>query len=145
MERFERDFSSLQQFQEYIRYENQYELFENTFARSVSGKEFSDMYKTDTWVIDPSSGEHKAGFPLELPKLVTKLFSLPGDRIADPTVGFGTTLKAIQEINEESSHPIKRKGVGWEDFSGEQEGQRDYLEELTRTLSTKANQPYRSI
>jgi DNA modification methylase len=137
MDRFSEDFSSLKEFKRRVRHEDPRDVVAEKFPQSASGDEFSQIYKTDTWIIPPDPGGHNAGFPLSLAKLVVQLYSLPGDRIADPTVGMGTTLKAVQEVNNSSPFDVKREGVGWEDFSGESAGQPDYVEELTRVLTSR--------
>ncbi len=143
IERFDREFSSLDEFKHLMRYEEPKVLFENAFGKRVQLEKFSDMFKTDLWIIPPATGNsHPAGFPTELAKLVTQLYSLPGDRIVDPMVGFGTTLEAVQQLNTNSPFEVKRQGLGWEDFSGEQQGQPDYLEMLIRRLSTFDDDPY---
>jgi site-specific DNA-methyltransferase (adenine-specific) len=53
-----------------------------------------------------SDRRHPAPFPIELPKRLIKLYSYRGNKILDPFVGRGTTLKASEQLG--------RLGVGIE-------------------------------
>jgi modification methylase len=47
-----------------------------------------------------------AAFPEEIPRRLTKLFTMVGETVFDPFAGSGTTLKVAQELG--------RKGIGYE-------------------------------
>ncbi len=49
---------------------------------------------------------HIAMFPLELPRRLIKMFSFAGERVLDPFLGSGTTIRAAMELG--------REGVGYE-------------------------------
>lgn len=52
------------------------------------------------------SDEHIAMFPVELPRRLIRMFSFPGERVLDPFLGSGTTLRAAMELD--------RAGTGYE-------------------------------
>jgi DNA modification methylase len=141
MERFDDQFNNLETFRETVARDNPKEAFQRAFTEKVDLDKFSGIYKTDLWPIVPTASNegittHTAGFPKRLAKLVVQLYSLPGDRIADPMVGFGSTLAAVQDLNQESEFDVHREGLGWESFKGEQEDQPDYYEVIQRMLGT---------
>ena len=53
---------------------------------------------------------HVAAFPEELPAFLIKLYTDKGDRVLDPFLGSGTTLKVARTMG--------RKGIGYEINSG---------------------------
>jgi len=66
-----------------------------------------DAWTKNVWEIDTvSDRRHPAPFPYELPKRLMKLYSYKGNRVLDPFVGRGTTLKVAQQLG--------RLGVGIE-------------------------------
>ena len=141
MERFDDQFNNLETFRETVARDNPKEAFQRAFTEKVDLDKFSGIYKTDLWPIVPTASNegvttHTAGYPKRLAKLVVQLYSLPGDRIADPMVGFGSTLAAVQDLNQESEFDVHREGLGWESFKGEQEDQPDYYDVIQRMLGT---------
>ena len=56
-------------------------------------------WKYNVWFIRPLTDRtHPAPFPIELPKRLIKLYSLPGQTILDPFLGSGTTMKACMQL-----------------------------------------------
>lgn len=141
MGRFDGQFDDVAEFKESVKCESPKLTFQRAFTNKIELDKFSGVYKTDLWPIMPTTSTdgvttHTAGYPKRLAKLVVRLYSLPGDRIVDPMVGFGSTLAAVQDLNRESEFDVSREGLGWESFAGEQEGQPDYYEVIQRTLGT---------
>jgi hypothetical protein len=92
---------------------------------------------TDLWTVDPTTerdAAHEAGFPIELPELAVKLFTYPGDTVIDPFGGFATTLRAVKQVNEETSD-TPRKGFAWENFASETADQQDYRRRIEQLLT----------
>ena len=72
----------------------------------ISVEEYSAWTK-NVWEIDTESDRrHPAPFPVEIPNRLIKLYSYKGNRVLDPFVGRGTTLKATGQLD--------RNGVGIE-------------------------------
>lgn len=141
MARFDGQFDDAEALRSAVGCENPEKAFRQAFTNKVGLDTFSGVYKTDLWPIQPTASKqgvttHTAGYPKRLAKLVVQLYSMPGDRIADPMVGFGSTLAAVQDLNRKSEFSVSREGLGWESFVGEQEDQPDYYEVLQRTLGT---------
>lgn len=77
-------------------------------------------YFDSLWQI-PSDreGPHPASYPVELVKPLIELYSAPGEVVADPMVGGGTTLNALWQLNQEYESRI---GYAWENFASEDTG-----------------------
>jgi site-specific DNA-methyltransferase (adenine-specific) len=79
-----------------------------------------EAWTKNVWEFDTEGDRrHPAPFPFELPKRLIKLYSYKGNRILDPFVGRGTTLKVAQQLG--------RDGVGIE-------LSRDYLPLIVKTV-----------
>lgn len=60
-------------------------------------------WKYNVWFIPPLTDRtHPAPFPIELPRRLIKLYSLPEQTVLDPFLGSGTTMKACLELNRNS-------------------------------------------
>ena len=95
-------------------------VFSKAGKREPVSKEIKDKSKLTTeewqkwainsiWEMQPAKAKsegHPAPFPLELPKILIKLYSFYGDTVLDPFAGTGTTLKAAIQLG--------RKGIGYE-------------------------------
>lgn len=71
----------------------------NPIARQFKYCNFNKGEEANIWKIQPrkvQSELHGAGFPLELPKKILRLFAKKGQRIFDPFLGTGTTAIASQ-------------------------------------------------
>ena len=72
----------------------------------------SEHWNMSVWNITnvlPKSGrveEGVAAFPEEIPRRLIKLFTFAGEKVFDPFLGSGTTLKVARELG--------RKGIGYE-------------------------------
>jgi len=65
-------------------------------------EEFRD-WKYNVWLISPLKDRaHPAPYPMELPRRLIKLYSLPGQNVLDPFLGSGTTMKACMELGRNS-------------------------------------------
>ena len=68
----------------------------------VTWQEFRD-WKYNVWLIPPLKDRtHPAPYPLELPKRLIKLYSLPNQTVLDPFLGSGTTMQACMELGRNS-------------------------------------------
>lgn len=119
MERFEEPPESELEFKQTVAHSDPAEPFE----RILDGLESSYLDPRDNvWLIEQDSSDrtHQVGFPRKLARLVVEQYTLPGERIADPFVGQGTTLRAVQAVNldQDDEWPM-RQGFGWENFSSE--------------------------
>lgn len=57
-----------------------------------------DFDRGEVWRMNPEqAGTHPAAFPLELPAKLIRYYSWPGEIVADPFSGSGTTAKAAKE------------------------------------------------
>lgn len=92
---------------------------------------------TDVWNVSPTTGRdaaHESGFPVELPKLAVRLFTYPGDTVIDPFGGFATTLRAVKQVNKDTTDAPPRKGFAWENFASEADDQVDYRQQIQSQL-----------
>lgn len=67
---------------------------------------------------------HIAMFPMELPRRLIKMFSFAGERVLDPFLGSGTTIRAAMELG--------REGVGYE-------VNRDFAPAIRKKLGVEEN------
>ncbi|MBI5133305.1 MAG: site-specific DNA-methyltransferase [Thaumarchaeota archaeon] len=63
-----------------------------------------EHWNSDVWEFTPetkgkSKEKHPAMFPEELPEAVIKLFTYEGERVLDPFLGSGTTMKVARKLN----------------------------------------------
>lgn len=60
-------------------------------------------FKNDVWLVpfDMKVGEYDQAFHQELPERCIKAMSRPGERVLDPFVGTGTTLRAAEKLGRE--------------------------------------------
>ncbi len=75
----------------------------------ITQKEWADWAINSFWEMSPakaSSIGHPAPFPEELPRRLIKLYSFKGDKVLDPFVGSGTTIKVAKTLG--------RIGLGYE-------------------------------
>jgi site-specific DNA-methyltransferase (adenine-specific) len=67
------------------------------------GKNEWKLFFNDIWEICGSkNNDHPASFPLEIPKRLIKMFSFVGDKVLDPFLGSGTTMKACRQLKRNS-------------------------------------------
>ena len=52
------------------------------------------------------AGTHRAGFPVDLPKIFIEIYTKPGDTVLDPFNGLGSTIEAARSVG--------RRGIGIE-------------------------------
>jgi DNA modification methylase/ParB-like chromosome segregation protein Spo0J len=134
-QRFDREFITDVDFQKRVRYEEPNEPFERNIDERCGS---FDNYRKNVWKIEQDNSgrwEHDASFPRELPKLVIELYTLPGERIADPFGGYGTTLKAVQAVNDERPDLPRRQGFSWESLDSEEIINEDFIERMFKILS----------
>jgi len=87
------------------------------FARIVSPKSNSTT-APDVWTIDfiNSQAKERLGYPtqkpLELLDRIIRTASQPGAVILDPFCGCGTTIDAVESINQENPHEVARQWIG---------------------------------
>lgn len=79
------------------------EIKENS---KLSNKEWKKYFNGHWKFPGVRQKEHKAMFPIELPKRLIKMYSFVGDTILDPFLGSGTSSLAAREL--------KRNSVGYE-------------------------------
>lgn len=134
MGRFDREFANEAEFQTHVSFDSPDEPF-NDCLDELAG-EF-DEPRNNVWKIAPQTDPkaHEAAFPRELARLVIKLFTLPGERVADPFGGYATTLREVQKVNADQPEQPDRQGFAWENFSSEQVGQEDYRQEVHDVLA----------
>lgn len=80
-----------------------------TLEGETSDIRFREFFKWSNtiWFMRPEYDRtHPAPYPIELPYRLIKMFSFVGQRVLDPFMGSGTTLRACQKL--------KREGVGIE-------------------------------
>jgi DNA modification methylase len=132
--RFDREFGEATTFRNEVRFESPSKPFNNCIAE-LSG-EFDDP-RNNVWKIAPQTDDwaHDAAFPRKLARLIIQLFTLPGERIADPFGGYATTLREVQSVNNKRPELPNRQGFAWENFSSEQVGQDDYRENVHDVLA----------
>jgi DNA modification methylase len=88
-------------------------------------------YFDSLWQIHPDSdGPHPALYPVELVKPLVQLYTSPGDTVADPMVGGGTTLRALWELNAENNSTPPRTGYAWENFASEDYDDVNYWKQI---------------
>jgi DNA modification methylase len=95
-------------------------------------------YSDDVWSIenDTNVSDHEAGFTVDLPLKLIQLYSLPGDTIADPFGGYGTTLYAVNILNEQvHTNEPNWTGYAWENFASESADQEDYRKRVEHVLT----------
>lgn len=109
---------------------------------TVDPEQFRD-YLNEIWQIpvEKDDSRHVAGFPTELAKIVVQLYSYPGDTIADPFLGYGTTLEAVRQLNSEASEDT-RQGFGWENFISEDGNQQDYRKKIELHVGESTLSPF---
>jgi DNA modification methylase len=76
----------------------------------------------NVWKFAPRQDkDHKAVFPVELPKRLITLYSYYGETVLDPFLGSGTTMKVAKELGrscigceiEEKYIPVIKRNVRW--------------------------------
>lgn len=75
----------------------------------LTHEEWRGWATNSIWEMQPAKAKsigHPAPFPDELPKRLIKLYSFWGDRVLDPFVGSGTTVKVAEELG--------RIGIGYD-------------------------------
>lgn len=61
-------------------------------VRGDMTKDEFHSWTVDTWFVRGAADkEHPATFPVEIPKRLVKLYTFPGETVADPFMGIGTT------------------------------------------------------
>jgi DNA modification methylase len=142
MSRFDKEFNDETEFQLQVGIDDPRQPFSDCLDELAG--DFDDP-RNNVWKIAPQSDEssHKAAFPRKLARLVIKLFTLPGERVADPFGGYATTLREVQKVNADQPEQPNRQGFAWENFSSEQVGQEDYRSEVYEVLSEKGIASYR--
>jgi DNA modification methylase len=142
MDRFDREFADGAEFRTHVGFDSPDQPF-NDCLDELAGN--FDEPRNNLWKIAPQTDKlsHKAAFPRKLARLVIKLFTLPGERVADPFGGYATTLREVQKVNADHPEQPNRQGFAWENFSSEQVGQEDYRSEVYEVLSEKGIASYR--
>jgi len=78
-------------------------------------------YIQNVWDISPETqSDHPAPFPLELPKVALKLYTVPREIVCDVFLGSATTIAASQELD--------RRAVGYENLEAESDETPDFTE-----------------
>jgi len=75
----------------------------------ISTKDWQEWAVNSLWEMQPARAQqigHPAPFPEELPRRLIKLYSFYGDKVLDPFVGSGTTMKVAEELG--------REGIGYD-------------------------------
>ena len=132
--RFDSEFKNGASFRNKVQFDSPSSPFDDCIDE-LSG-EFDDPRK-NVWKIAPQTEDwaHDAAFPRKLAHLVIQLFTLPGERIADPFGGYATTLRDVQAVNAKQPDLPSRQGFAWEDFGSEQVGQDDYRKKVHDVLA----------
>jgi site-specific DNA-methyltransferase (adenine-specific) len=64
----------------------------------LSKKEWATLFKGHWGFGGKRQEKHKAQFPIELPKRIIKMYSFTGDKVFDPFLGSGTTMRASRDL-----------------------------------------------
>ncbi len=81
--------------------------YESKFTKKERDEWFSQVWKVPGARQDLAGLERRvAAFPEEIPRRLIRMFSIRGDRVLDPFLGSGTTLKVAMDLD--------RKFVGYE-------------------------------
>jgi DNA modification methylase len=141
-DRFSKEFTDGAEFRTHVSLDSPVQPFNDCLDESNG--EFDDP-RNNVWKIAPQTDEkaHKAAFPRKLARLVIRLFTLPGERVADPFGGYATTLREVQKANADQPDQPNRQGFAWENFSSEQVGQENYRNEVYDVLSEQGIASFR--
>ena len=109
---------------------------EASLASALTKEEWS-RYIPSVWTIPAvwKNEGHPTVFPEELARRVIKMYSFVGERVLDPFLGSGTTIKVAREL--------EREGIGYE---REEELYRGVIEsKLEGTLSKEDSEPKETL